>query len=140
MNAPDPPPQQPPEQLRFAAWIEAGTRLGLLVLVLSFAAYVLGWLPSAVPPEQLAQLWSLPVEQLLQQTGRGAGWSWLGHLGEGDGVALLGIVVLAGCAVPALLALVPGLWDRRDRALALLCAAESLVILLAATGWLIGRH
>ena len=46
------PHAQPPEQLRYAAWLEWGTRAGLAVLVVSFAAYVFGLLPSLVPPPE----------------------------------------------------------------------------------------
>lgn len=136
MNA----PQQAQEQLRYARWIDWGTRLGLLVLVTSFVAYAVGWPAPRVPVQRLPELWSLPVEGFLQATGTPAGWGWLAQLGHGDMLGLLGIAVLAGCSVPALLGLVPLFWTRGDRALALLCAAEVAVLLLAASGLLMAGH
>ncbi len=134
------PVQQPPEQLSYARWLTWGTRVGLLVLSVSFAAYVLGWLPARVPPERLPLLWGLPVDAYLQQSGAPTGWSWVAQLARGDVAAITGIVILAGCSVPALLALVPALLRRGDKALAWLCLAEVAVVVLAATGWLTGGH
>ncbi len=141
MSGPSPPVlQQPPEQQLYARWLGWGTRIGLAVLVVSFALYVSGLLPSAVPPERLPQLWGLPVAQYLQQSGAATGWGWVPQIGRGDVTALLGIVMLASCSVPALLALLPGALQRSDRLFAALCLAEVLVIVLAATGWLAGGH
>lgn len=131
---------QPAEQLRYAAWLEWGTRAGLAVLVVSFAAYVFGLLPSLVPPQDLAQVWGLPVTQYLQRTGAPTGWGWVSNLGRGDAAALLGIVILAGCSVPALLALVPSSWRKGDKAFAAMCVAEVIIVVLAATGWLTSGH
>lgn len=131
---------QPPEQLRYARWLDWGTRIGLLVLVLSFAAYVLGLAPARLPPERLPELWSLPVERFLQASGMPTGWGWLPLAAHADIAGLLGIAVLAGCSLPALLALVPLYAARRDRAFVLLCLAEVAVLVLAASGWLAGGH
>jgi hypothetical protein len=47
---------QPPEQLRYARLLEWGTRVGMAVLLLSFAAYVLGLAESHVPVAKLPEL------------------------------------------------------------------------------------
>ena len=135
-----PAPQQPPEQLRYATWLEWGTRVGLAVLVLSFLGYAIGLLPAQVTPQRLAELWGLPVSQYLQQSGAGTGWAWLAHWTKGDTLGLVGIVVLAGCSVPALLALLPLFWARGDKTYALLVLAEVAVVVLAASGVLTGGH
>ena len=141
VNTPAPQPaEQPLEQLRYATWLEWGTRLGLGVLVLSFLGYAAGWLPAQVPPQRLAELWGLPVNQYLQQAGAGTGWSWLAHWFKGDTLGLLGIVILAGCSVPALLALLPLFLRRGDKTFAWLVLAEVAVVLLAASGLLAGGH
>ncbi len=139
MTAPA-PLQQPPEQVRYARLLEWGTRVGLVLLVISFAAYGLGWLPSLVPPERLPELWSQPVATYLQRSGMPSGWGWVTQLGHGDVLPLLGIAVLAACSLPALLALVPLYRARGDRAFVVLCLAEVAVVLLAASGWLSGGH
>ncbi len=132
--------EQPPEQLRYARWLELGTRVGLALLVISFFSYVLGWLPSQVAPQQLSELWSLPVADYLKAAGAHSGWGWLQDLGKGDVLAIIGIVVLAACSLPPLLALVPLYLKRGDRVYAALCLAEVAVIVLAASGLLSGGH
>lgn len=133
-------PQQPPEQLRYARWLEWGTRVGLAVLVLSFLGYAAGLLPAQVTPQRLAELWGLPVGQYLQQSGAGTGWAWLSHWYKGDTLGLVGIVILAGCSLPALLALLPLFVRRGDKSFVLLVLVEVAVVLLAASGLLSGGH
>lgn len=133
-------PAQPPEQQRYARVLDAGARIGLVVLVLSFAAYVSGLMDSHVPPERLPELWVHPVGRFLELTQSPVGWGWLSRIHLGDMAGLAGIAVLAGCSVAALLALVPVYWKRGDRAYAAICVAEVLVVALAASGWLAGGH
>ncbi|MBI5718075.1 MAG: DUF1634 domain-containing protein [Burkholderiales bacterium] len=132
--------KQPPEQQRYATLLDRLTRVGLAVLVLSFAAYLLELMPPRVAPERLPQLWTLPVEQYLQQTGTPVGWGWISLLRHGDVAALSGIVILAGCSALCLGALVPLYLRRRERAFAALCLAEIAVIVLAASGLFAGGH
>ncbi|OGB02137.1 MAG: hypothetical protein A3E25_05785 [Burkholderiales bacterium RIFCSPHIGHO2_12_FULL_69_20] len=140
MSDPMQPIVQPEEQRRYATLLEWSTRVGLLVLVLSFAAYLSGLMPSFVPMDRLPALWSLPVDQFLAATGMPTGWGWVALLRHGDVQGLAGIVILAGCSVPCLLALVPVYGARRERAFAALCLAEVAVLLLAASGLLSGGH
>lgn len=122
------------QQLRYALLLQWGTRLGLAVLVLGYVAAVTGWLPSHVPPERLAQLWSQPVAAYLAATGSPTGWGWLALLRHGDVLGLAGIAILAGSSVLALLALVPLYASARDRTFVALCLLEAVVVLTAASG------
>lgn len=131
---------QPPEQERYARLLDWGTRLGLAVLVLSFAAYLLGLLPPHVAPERLPELWNLPVDQYLARTQSPTGWGWVALLPGSDILGLAGIVILAGVSVPCLLALVPLYAARGEKAFVAICLAEVAVVLLAASGWLAGGH
>lgn len=134
------PSRQSAEQLRYARLLDWGTRIGIVLLVASFALYVAGTLPSAVPPQRLPQLWSKPVGAYLAATGVPTGWAWLAHLGQGDMAALVGVAWLAACSVPCLLALVPMARARGDRWLVALCVAEAVVIAAAASGLIAGGH
>jgi hypothetical protein len=134
------PPVQPQEQHRYAALLDWGTRLGFLVLVASFAAYVTGIADARVVPQSLPQLWTQPVDRYLELTGSPTGWGWLTQLHLGDMAGLLGIAILAGCSLPCLLALVPLYWRRGDRVFVGICLAQVLVLALAASGWLTGGH
>lgn len=131
---------QAPEQLRFATWLEWGARIGLLWLVLSFALYVFGVLPARTAPSQLLELSGLPLAEYLRLTQAPTGWAWLANIGQGEGLGLAGIAVLAGCAVPGLLALVPLFARRADRVYLALCTAQVAVLLMAASGLLWSGH
>lgn len=136
----DTPPSQAPEQLRYARLLDWSTRVGFVVLVASFLAYLLHLTPPLVPPEQLPALWGLPVTQYLAATGSPTGWRWVGLLQHGDIAGLLGVVLLVGCSFLCLLALLPIYARRRDKRYAALVVAEVIVLLLAASGLLAGGH
>lgn len=134
------PVVQPPEQLRYARWLDWGTRLGLVVLVLSFAAYVIGLAESHVPVSRLPELWGHPVGRYLALTDSPTGWGWLALIHRGDIAGLAGIAILAGCSLLCLLSLVPLYLRRGDKAYAGLCLAQVVVLLLAASGVLTAGH
>lgn len=129
---------QPPEQRRYARWLRVGSVVGLLVMGLGFVAYATGLLPATVPPAMLPQWWALPAAEFVRASGAPTGWGWAARVGRGDMAALGGIALLAACPVPGLLALLPLYLRRRERALALLCLGEALVIVLAASVWSAG--
>ena len=125
---------QGPEQLRYARLLELGTRVGLVVLLFSFSAYVFNIVPPHVPLEKLPELWSHPVETYLAETGTPQGWGWLWLLHRADIMSHAGIVVLALVSVVCLLSLVPLYKARGDKAFVAICVAEVVVVLLAASG------
>jgi len=126
--------QQPSEAMRYATLLDWGTRLGLLVLLAGFAAYLLGWTTPLVALHDLPQMWHLPVAVYLEKSGTPTGWGWLGMLGKGDLFNLLGIALLAGCSLPPLLGLMALYLKWRDYTYAGICLATVLVLLLAASG------
>ena len=128
------------EAQRYAHLLDWGARIGVLALVLSFAAYVFGVLPPHVPLEQLPSVWNLPVGAYLQQTATPTGWGWLALAHKGDLSGLIGISILAGCSLPPLLGLIPLFLRRRDFAYAGICALIVAVLLLAASGLLDVGH
>lgn len=139
-SAPPDPVAQQPEALRYARLLGWGTRLGIALLICSFAAYVFGLVPPHVPLDQLPGVWNQPVATYLQSTGAPTGWRWLALAHKGDFVNLIGIAVLAGCSIPPLLAVIPQFLKRRDRAYAIICAVIAGVLALAASGVLTAGH
>jgi hypothetical protein len=131
---------QPSEQLRYAQVLQWGTRVGLAVLLASFAAYVLGLAEAHVPPAKLPELWTHPVGRYLELTGSPTGWGWLALIHRGDIAGLLGIAILSGCSVLSLFALVPLYAAAGDRAYVAICLAEVAVLLVAASGALGAGH
>ncbi|MBK6854019.1 MAG: hypothetical protein IPG93_21155 [Burkholderiales bacterium] len=131
---------QPNEQLYYAQLLDWGNRIGLLVLIATFAAYAFGVVTPLVPLEQLPTLWTLPTPEFLARSGLPTGWGWIALIERADVAALTGIAILAGCSLVCLLALVPLYLRKGDRAYAALCLAEAGVVLLAASGVLTGGH
>ena len=132
--------QQKAEALRYAQLLDWGARVGVLALLLSFAAYLFGVLTPHVPLEQLPGVWDLPVAAYLHRTGTPTGWDWLALAHKGDLSNLIGIALLAGCSLPPLLGLIPLYLQRRDYVYAGICALVVTVLVLAASGLLTGGH
>ncbi|MDO9112583.1 MAG: hypothetical protein Q8M93_19465 [Polaromonas sp.] len=132
--------QQQAEARRYALLLDWGTRVGVLALLVSFAAYLFGVLQPHVPLEQLPSVWNLPVSAYLQSTNTPTGWGWLALAHKGDLSNLIGIALLAGCSLPPLLGLIPLYLKRRDYAYAGICAVVATVLVLAASGILTGGH
>lgn len=128
------PTEQPPEQLRYALVLEWGSRLGLGILLVTFAAYLSGLVDTQVAVARLPEVWGQPVARYLELTGTPSGWGWLALIAKGDIAALAGIVLLAGTSIACLLAVLPLYAARRDRLFVVLCLANALV-LAAAAGW-----
>jgi hypothetical protein len=142
MNTPNPTNAQlqQAEASRYAMLLDWGTRVGVLTLLISFAAYLFGLLPPHVPLAQLPSVWSLPVDTYLQRTGTPTGWGWLALAHKGDMSNLIGIALLAGCSLAPLLGLIPLYLKRRDHSYAVICALVATVVILAASGLLTGGH
>jgi hypothetical protein len=133
-------PAQRGEQMRYAALLDIGAKLAFAVLVAAFAAYGTGLLSAHIPREDLPQLWVLPLDAYLSRTGAPTRWDWIGLLAKGEYASIAGVALLSACSLPCLLAIVPQFWRRGERAMAVIAAAISLVLLLAASGWLIAGH
>lgn len=136
MRGPDEVAQSAP-QLRYALLLEWGTRAALAVLAASWLAYVAGWVPAHVSPQDLPRFWSQPVAQFLAQTGSPQGWGWLALLHRSDMLGLAGIAMLAGCSALAVLAVLPLYARKGDRPFVVLCLLQAGVLLAAASGVLV---
>jgi hypothetical protein len=141
MSGADPVPVSgpSPEQLRYARILGYGMKAGLLLLVVTFGAYVANALPVQVPFESLPRLWALPVGDYLRESGMPPGWGWLALLDKGDVLALTGIALLAGISVPCLVLLLPVYAGRRDWPYFTIALLLAGVLVLAASGVLVSH-
>ena len=112
----------------YARWLDIGTRIALVILIVTFLIYVLGLLDPLVPPQELARLWTLPVDRYVAASGAPTGWGWLGFLGRGDYLNVLGVALLATITLVCYARIVPLL----PRLQALLAAIQIAVLLGAA--------
>jgi hypothetical protein len=124
-------------QRRYARWLLATTRLGAVVLVVTFTIYVAGWVAPHVPIDRLPSLWSLPASEFLRQTGMPPGWrGWAAHILQGDMLVLGAIAMLISSSILCLAAAAPLFWRRGERWLVMLCVLQIAVLALAASGLL----
>lgn len=131
-------PEPTREQIVFAAVLRAGTGLSMLALVLGFLLYLGGLVPALVPIGELPRYWGLSAEHYLAATGLPRGWGWMGLVGHGDILNLVGIAMLGGLTIVCYLAILPVLLRKRDGAYSVIVALELIVLLLAASGLLVG--
>jgi hypothetical protein len=128
------------DQALYARLLALGTHAGLAVLVVLFGIYMLGIVEPHVPHDRLPELWRLPASRFLEQTGIAGGWGWTALIGRADILTLVGIVMLAACSVPCLVAIMPFYWASGQRILFAICALEVVVIATAASGLISGGH
>jgi hypothetical protein len=130
----------PAEQLIYARWLEWGARLGLILLAGSFLLYALEVLEPFVPLQHLPELWSLPVDRYLAQSGVPTGWGWLRLLGKGDYLNFTGIAALGLITVLCYARVAMALAAQGQRLQAGFAIAQVVVLLIAASGWLTAGH
>ena len=127
-------------QQAYAASLAWGTRIGLALLVLSFIAYLAGFVPAHMAIDELPRHWSRPAAELLEATGTAAGWGWAAWLPRADMLVLAAIAFLATCSIVCLILAMRAFVSDGERVPAILCGLEVLVILLAASGLLAAAH
>lgn len=123
-----------PEQLHYATVLHWSTLAGFIVLIITFTAYMLSWLPASVPLDQLPHLWGLSTAEYLKATGTPTGWSWLFMMGKGDFASQLGIAILSGCSIACILAAMPTYARSKNTTYVVICALEIAVLTASAVG------
>ena len=132
------------EEQRAYAWLlDWGMKIGLAMLVVTFALYLTGVMKPYVPVENLVSGdWKLPVHGkegqpgYLEKNNIHAGWWWITQLQYGDFQNFLGIAFLAGVTIVCYLRVIPILFAKKDRIYAAIALVEVLVLSLAASGLL----
>jgi hypothetical protein len=124
------------EQLAYAAILDKGMKLGLLMLIITFVIYLTGILPPYLPVNDLPKYWGLSVHKYLEATGIQPGWSWLGMLGKGDFLNFVGIAFLAGVTMICYIRIIPISLKKKDTTYAIIAILEVVVLALAASGLL----
>ena len=137
------------EQVLYAAILEKGMYTGLALMVITFALYVFGIVPSVVPLSEISIYWSTPVHDYLVAINTNflhweqlpTGWSWMKLLGYGDFLNFLPIAILSGITIVCYMVITPGLFARKDKAMAFMALAEVVILTLAASDLLsVGAH
>lgn len=132
----------PPEQIAYANMLLYCSWAGIGVLTLTFLVYMSGFLSPFIPPSEMPMYWSMSAHEFLVETGAPVGWGWLGMLGYGDFLNLVGIAFLALLTIVGyLVLLLPAYLRKKDVAYTSIVVVEILVLTLAASGILaVGAH
>ena len=128
------------EQLLYAKWLDAGTRIGFVTLIATFCVYASGFSAPHVPVADLPRYWGLPIGQYLAATGGPVGWGWLALAGRGDYMNFIGVAFLAGVTMACYARILQVLAARRDWAFFAVATLELVVLLAAASGQVSGGH
>ncbi len=122
------------EQIAYARLLDYGMKVGLLVLIVTFAIYLTGTLSPHVPVHDLSKHWGSPVHKYLEAASIPTGWSWLSMVGKGDFLNFVGIAFLSGVTVLCYSRIIPILFRRKDTIYGIIAILEVLVLVLAASG------
>ena len=121
------------ENVLYAKWQAKCVVLAFCALLMSFALYVSGVLPSAIPPYELPHYWGLSAERYVAATRSPTGWGWIERLGEGDVLNFAGVALLGAASFVCYLRITFHFAATRQLALLIVCVAELFVLLFAAS-------
>jgi hypothetical protein len=122
------------EQLTYAKVLNVVMFLGLAIMVVTFIIYILGILPSFIPPQDIPKYWSMKSSNFIHTFHAPTGWAWVAMTNKGDYLNFVGIAILAGLTVLCYLVILPILIRKKDRAYVVIAIIEVLVLVLAASG------
>lgn len=123
-----------PEQIVYANILEKGMLLGLILVVVTYAIYVLGVVKPFVPMDSIINSWTMNVHDYLHHLDIQPGWAWLSLINHGDFLNFVGIALLAGVTIVCFLSIIPVLLKENDRLYALLAFLEVVILSVAASG------
>ncbi|MBI5830761.1 MAG: hypothetical protein HZB16_00435 [Armatimonadetes bacterium] len=124
------------ESLLCAAVLTWGSRVALVLMVASYAAYLLGVGTPRVSPAAAQANWHRSHSAFAAATAMPQGWAFLGELHHSDMLAMSGLCLVPVAALVAVAALVPGCLRRREWLFGAVCAA--LVGLVLVTALVVG--
>ena len=125
--------QASPAQLRYADTLFYGSLIGFVIMLITYVLYVTGILTPQIPLDDLPRLWTGSAADY-----RAAGSIPLALIGKGDICNFVGIIILAGLTIVCFAQLALSLARRKQWLLCGIAILEVLVLVLAASGILVG--
>jgi hypothetical protein len=126
------------ETLIYADVLDKGTKIGFVILMVTFSAYIFEILTPHVPIKDLPKYWGLPAHEYTKVLNISTGWSWVRMLGKGDFINFVGIAILASITIICFLAIIPVLFRKKDSVFLVFSLLEISVLLVALSGILRG--
>jgi hypothetical protein len=122
------------EQIIYANLLIIGVWAGIIILVTTYAIYLIGILPSHIEISLIPEIWGKGVGEFLEITHSPHGWGWLPMLVKGDFLNYLGFVLLALMTIVCYLVLIRGYVRQQNWIFAVIALLEVVVLSLAASG------
>jgi hypothetical protein len=123
----------PAIQDRVAVLIQWAVRIGVGLMVVTFAAYSFGTF-TRVPPEDVVDVWVQSAADVSLALDTGTGWEWMTRPIDAGTLAYATIVFFPVTTIIVVLAATIGYSRRKSRSYALLTFLQALVLIGAATG------
>ncbi|MCG6909409.1 MAG: DUF1634 domain-containing protein [Deltaproteobacteria bacterium] len=122
------------EQIIYANLLLMGMALGIVVMVITYAIYVTGILPSHVDMQVISANWGKGIHEYLEITHSPHGWGWTGLLLKGDFINYIGFTLLGLMTIFCYLVLIRGYARKKDWIFTVISILEIIVLSLAASG------
>lgn len=126
------------EQIIYANLLLMGMLAGIMVMIVTYAIYLTGLLPSHVDLTTISTNWDKGIHEYLAITHSPHGWGWLALLGKGDFINYLGLVLLGVMTILCYTVLVRGYFRERNWIFTVISILEIVVLCVAASGVLGG--
>ncbi len=124
------------EQIIYANLLLMGMVAGIIVMIITYAIYVTGVLPSHVDMSVISANWGKGIHEYLEITHSPHGWGWLSLLGKGDFLNYIGLTLLGIMTIICYLVLVRGYYREKNWIFTAISVLEIVVLSLAASGLL----
>ncbi|MBS0335965.1 MAG: hypothetical protein JSS40_03965 [Proteobacteria bacterium] len=128
------------EQKVYADWLDAGTHIGFVILLVTFCVYASGLAAPQIPLADLPKYWGLPIDRYLAATGAPVGWGWVAYAARGDYMNFIGIAFLGTITVACYLRLVVVLAVQRDWLYTAVAVIELAILATSASGFISRGH
>ena len=124
----------------YADVLGKGRLIGIIFLFFTYIIYLFSIVKPYIPVDQLQKLWSLNINEFLEQTKISTGWNWISMLGYSDYMNFVGITILAGITIVSYLSIIPKLFKNKDFIYLGIAVMEVIVLVSAASGFLTASH
>jgi hypothetical protein len=126
----------------YSRTLRIGTKLGFVVLLVTYALYVFGIMEAAVPANRVPEYWHLSAPEYMEAVSHEYlglehppyGWKWVQFIGKADYLNEVGVCILGLVTIVCYLAILPKLILQRRRVYAVIALLEVIVLSLAASG------
>lgn len=122
------------EQIIYANLLLMGMLAGIIVMLITYAIYVTGLLPSHIDISIISANWGKGINEYLEITRSPHGWGWVALLGRGDFLNYIGFILLGTLTIFCYLVLVRGYFREKNWIYTGISILEILVLSFAASG------